>query len=47
MATNDLFKVWTAKRKAEVILDTLKGMCALIEFVRKHDLMQSGVQSWG
>ena len=46
MATAEVIKMWTGKRKAEAVLDMLKGKVTLIDFCRKHDLKQSDVQSW-
>ena len=37
---------WTAKRKAEAVLDLLKGRGTLVEFCRKNDLKQSDVEKW-
>lgn len=37
---------WTAKRKAEAILDLMKGQGTLVEFCRKNDLKQSDVEKW-
>jgi transposase-like protein len=37
---------WTAKRKAEAILDLLKGVYTLQEFCRRNDLKQSEVEQW-
>ena len=37
---------WTAKRKAEIILQILKNEESLVEICRKHDLKQSEVREW-
>jgi hypothetical protein len=35
---------WTGKRKAEVVLDKIKGKVTLVEFCRAHYLKQSEVE---
>ncbi len=35
---------WTAKRKAEVVLDIIEGMVTLVEFCRAKDLKQEPTQ---
>lgn len=37
---------WTGKRKAEVILDIIKGKVTLVDFCRANDLKQSDVEKW-
>jgi transposase-like protein len=40
------FQRWTAKRKAELILDLIKGAKNLVDVCREHDLKQSEVEGW-
>jgi len=37
---------WSAKRKAELILDLIKGTRKLVDVCREHDLKQSEVEGW-
>jgi transposase-like protein len=37
---------WTGKRKAEAVLDLIKGKVSLIDFCRANDLKQSDVEKW-
>lgn len=37
---------WTAKRKAELVVDMLKGVKQMHEVCREHDLKQSTVEQW-
>lgn len=39
-------KRWTASRKAEVVLDILRGKTAVVDFCRGHDLSQGEVDRW-
>lgn len=39
-------KRWTAKRKAEVVLNILKGKITVAEVSRRYDLTPSEVQRW-
>ena len=45
-ATEDDYKRWTAKRKAAVVLDLLKGLTTAAEVARKHGLTVGEVESW-
>jgi len=40
------FQRWTAKRKAELILELIKGSRNLVDVCREFDLKQSEVESW-
>lgn len=40
------FKRWTAKRKAQVVLDLLKGKATIPEICRQFDLTPSEVEGW-
>jgi len=40
------FQRWTAKRKAEIILQLIKGEVKLVDVCRQNDLKQSEVESW-
>ena len=40
------FERWTAKRKAEVVLEIIKGKVTLVDFCRANDLKQSEVERW-
>lgn len=37
---------WTGKRKAEAILDIIKGKVTLVDFCRANDLKQTDVEKW-
>jgi hypothetical protein len=37
---------WTAKKKAEVVIDLFKRYLNLVDFCREQDLKQSDVQIW-
>ncbi len=37
---------WTANRKAEVVLEILKGQKTLVDAARSYDVKQSEIQSW-
>lgn len=37
---------WTAKKKAEIVLEIIKGKLKLVDFCRQNDLKQSEVESW-
>jgi transposase-like protein len=37
---------WTGKRKAEAVLDIIKGKVSLVDFCRANDLKQSDVEKW-
>lgn len=37
---------WTAKRKAELILELIKGTRNLVDVCRENDLKQSDVELW-
>ena len=40
------FQRWTAKRKAELILELIKGAKKLVDVCREYDLKQSEVEGW-
>lgn len=40
------FKRWTAKRKAQVVLDLWKGKTTIPEICRQFDLTPSEVEGW-
>jgi transposase-like protein len=42
----DDYKRWTAKRKAAVVLDLIKGLTTPAEVARKHALTVAEVESW-
>ena len=44
--TEQQFQRWTAKRKAELIIDLIKGSRKLVDVCREHDLKQSEVDAW-
>jgi transposase-like protein len=37
---------WTGKRKAEAVLDIIKGKVSLVDFCRANDLKQTDVEKW-
>lgn len=37
---------WTAKRKASLVMDIMKGKTTLAEASREHDLTPSEIQDW-
>jgi transposase-like protein len=37
---------WTANRKAEVVLEILKGQKTLVDAARSYDVKQSEIQGW-
>ena len=37
---------WTAKKKAEIVLDIIKGDLIILDFCRENDLKQSEVETW-
>ncbi len=37
---------WTGKRKAEAVLDLIKGKATMVDFCRANDLKQSDVEKW-
>ena len=37
---------WTSKKKAEAVLEIIKGNQTLVDFCRANDLKQSDVQKW-
>ena len=37
---------WTGKRKAEAVVDLLKGRMTVVDFCRANDLKQSDVEKW-
>ncbi len=45
-ATEDDYKRWTAKRKAAVALDLIKGLTTAAEVARKHGLTVAEVDTW-
>jgi len=44
--TEDDYKRWTAKRKAAVVLDLIKGITTPADVARKHALTVAEVESW-
>ena len=40
------FQRWTAKRKAELILELIRGTKKIVDVCREHDLKQSEVEGW-
>jgi transposase-like protein len=40
------FKRWTAKRKAAVVLDLIKGKTTAAEIARQHDVTVGDVEKW-
>ena len=40
------FQRWTAKRKAELLLQLIRGEAKLVDACREHDLKQSEVEGW-
>jgi transposase-like protein len=43
---NEEIKRWTARRKAEVVLDIIKGKTTSAEVARSHDLTVSEIEQW-
>ncbi len=43
---DEVFKRWTAKRKAAVVLDLIKGVTTVAEVARKHGLTVGEVEGW-
>lgn len=37
---------WTGRRKAEVVLEIIKGNITIVDFCRSNDLKQSEVEKW-
>lgn len=44
--SNDDIKRWTARRKAAVVLDIVKGKTSAAEVARSHDLTLAEVEQW-
>ncbi len=40
------FQRWTAKRKAELVIDLIRGTRKLVDVCRENDLKQSEVEGW-
>lgn len=40
------FQRWTAKRKAELVLELIRGTKKLVDVCREQDLKQSEVEGW-
>jgi transposase-like protein len=40
------FQRWTSKRKAEIVLQLIKGEVKLVDICRQNDLKQSEVEGW-
>ena len=40
------FQRWTAKRKAELILELIRGTKKIVDVCREQDLKQSEVEAW-
>ena len=45
-AADSGIKRWSAKRKAQVVLDILKGKTTAAEVARRHDLTVSEAEGW-
>lgn len=43
---NEDIKRWTARRKAEVVLDIIKGKTTSADVARSHDLTVSEIEQW-
>jgi transposase-like protein len=43
---SDVQQRWTSKRKAEAVLDIMKGKVTIVDFCRANDLKQSDVEKW-
>ena len=37
---------WTARRKADSILETIKGQKTIVDAAREYDLKQREIQEW-
>lgn len=37
---------WTARRKADLVLELIKGQKTIVDAAREYDLKQSEIQSW-
>jgi transposase-like protein len=37
---------WTARRKAELVLEIIKGQKTIVDAVREYDFKQSDIQKW-
>lgn len=37
---------WTSKRKADVVLEIIKGKVTIMDFCRANDLKQTDVEKW-
>jgi len=37
---------WTARRKADLVLEIIKGQKTLVDAAREYDLKQSEIQKW-
>lgn len=46
MSEQDDIKRWTARRKAAVVLDIIKGKTTATEVARSHDLTVGEVEQW-
>jgi transposase-like protein len=46
MAKKNGVERWTARRKAELVLQLIKGEVKLVDVCRQHDLKQSTVEKW-
>jgi transposase-like protein len=44
--TLDQYKHWTGRKKAEAVLDLIKGRVLMVDFCRSNDLKQSEVEKW-
>ena len=42
----EVFKRWTAQRKAAVVLDVIKGVVTPSEVARKHGLTVGDIEKW-
>ena len=43
---SDEIKRWTARRKASVVMDIIKGKTTAAELARTHDLTVGEVEQW-
>lgn len=41
-----VFERWTARRKADLVLEFIKGQKTIVDAAREYDLRQSDIQNW-
>lgn len=41
-----VFERWTARRKADLVLEIIKGQKTVVDAAREYDLRQSDIQNW-